>query len=155
LIFHLDSNIQCFFSKIFPRENLRFLKKEINIFIQKIIKKISTKIVKKLPKSLTAGFQSTLQETGQIPDCGFYLPVSMFWNDPVLGTRYTTDVVAGYPGTTWEFLVNCTVVFFLTMVFGRIYSLFQTCGQFPANLQANLQAARKVVPSTEINFNRN
>ena len=53
-----------------------------------------------------------MQETGQIPDCSFYLLVSMFWNDPVVGTRYTTDVVAGYPGTTWQFLVNCTVVFF-------------------------------------------
>ena len=25
-----------------------------------------------------------MQETGQILDCGFYLPVSMSWNDPVI-----------------------------------------------------------------------
>jgi len=50
---------------------------KIKIFIEKIIKKITKIIIKKLPKSLPAGFESTVQETGQIPDCGFYLPVSI------------------------------------------------------------------------------
>jgi len=38
------------------------------------MKKIIKKINKKLPKSLPAGFWSTVQETGQIPDCIFYVP---------------------------------------------------------------------------------
>jgi len=43
------------------------------------------KIIKKLPKSLSAGFWSTVQETSQIPDCSFYLPVSMSQDDPIKG----------------------------------------------------------------------
>ena len=38
---------------------------------------------KKLPKSLPAGFETLSVETGPIPDCSFYLPVSMSRNDPV------------------------------------------------------------------------
>jgi len=53
---------------------------KIKIFIEKIIKKI----IKKLPKLLPVGFKSTMQETGQIPDCSFYLPVSMSRTDPVV-----------------------------------------------------------------------
>jgi len=46
------------------------------------MKKITEKIIKKLPKSLPA-VESSVQETGQILDCGFYLPVSMSRNDLV------------------------------------------------------------------------
>jgi len=45
---------------------------------------IIKKIVKELPKSLPEGLKSTVQETGQIPDCGFYLPVSMSQNTIVV-----------------------------------------------------------------------
>ena len=50
------------------------------------IEKIIKKTIKKLPKSLPAGFWSTMQETGQIAECGFYVPVSMSRDDPE-GTR--------------------------------------------------------------------
>jgi len=40
-------------------------------------------IIKKLPKSLPAGFLTLSEETGLIPACTFYLPVSMSRNDPV------------------------------------------------------------------------
>ena len=49
---------------------------KIKIPIEKIIKKI----IKKLPKSLPAGFYSTVQETGQVPDYSFCLLVSMSRN---------------------------------------------------------------------------
>jgi len=44
--------------------------------------------MKKLPKSLAAGFWSTVQEAGQIPGCGFYLPVPMSRDDPVVMVSY-------------------------------------------------------------------
>ena len=70
----------------FSKTKLRFSKRKLRfslIFMEKMkifIQKINKKIIKILPISLQAGFQSTVPETGQIPDCGFYLLVSMSRN---------------------------------------------------------------------------
>jgi len=49
-------------------------------------------IIKKLLKSLPAGFKSTVQETCQILECGFYLPVFLCRNATVLsGESYKTQ----------------------------------------------------------------
>jgi len=58
--------------KIFV-EKIKNLIGKIKIFTEKIVTKIIKKIMKKLPESLPAGLYSTVQETGQIPDCGFYV----------------------------------------------------------------------------------
>jgi len=65
---------------------------KIKIFIDKIIEKIMKEIIKKLLKSLPAGFKSTVQETCQILECGFYLPVFLCRNATVLsGESYKTQ----------------------------------------------------------------
>jgi len=75
-------------------EQIRIFIEEIKIFLEKIIKKI----IEKLPKSLPAGFLSRVQETGQIPDCGFYLPDSMSRNDPVCH-RHEIQILSYFGGT--------------------------------------------------------
>ena len=68
-------------------EKIKIFIGNVKIFTEKIVTKFIKQIIKKLPKSLLADFYSTVQETGQIQDCGFYLPVSMSRNATVFSKK--------------------------------------------------------------------
>jgi len=66
-----------------------------------LIRKTKTqflKIIKKLPKSLPAGFFKHSEETGQIPDCSFYLAVSISRDAIVLRiNNFVVQPTTAYP----------------------------------------------------------